>query len=129
MCGDYAFSSESSPRTVGSPPRVRGLPESIRAVAEHIRITPACAGTTTYIPPFPKRDRDHPRVCGDYPVSAAILLYTPGITPACAGTTIHSIHNVNRFEDHPRVCGDYSAARISGRPVLGSPPRVRGLPT
>jgi len=51
------------------------------------------------------------------------------ITPACAGITIMTkpINNMN--QDHPRVCGNYAEDDAQIYRALGSPPRVRELPT
>ena len=32
------------------------------------------------------------------------------------------------FEDHPRVCGEYGEYLDEHEPMMGSPPRVRGIP-
>ena len=58
----------------------------------------------------------------------AALGVVGGITPACAGTTHGSASLCSSLGDHPRVCGDYSLCPWSYPILLGSPPRVRGLP-
>ena len=51
-----------------------------------------------------------------------------GITPAHAGLTpFHTFESIC-FWDHPRACGAYLPGFSRLTAVLGSPPRMRGLP-
>ena len=38
------------------------------------------------------------------------------------------VQSVRNNEDHPRVCGEYYCAFVAREFMLGSPPRVRGIP-
>ena len=49
-----------------------------------------------------------------------------GITPACAGKTTGAATLGELLRDHPRVCGENGTQSSIFRPVVGSPPRVRG---
>ena len=90
---------------LGSPPRVRGTGFPPGIPPGPYRITPACAGNSTFSDYGEDIDKDHPRVCGEQ-VNVRIsrqrgigspprvrgtvpelLLPLPcrGITPACAG--------------------------------------------
>ena len=53
----------------GSPPRVRGKGPAERSVGRKSGITPACAGKSTLPSATKWRKRDHPRVCGEKPLS------------------------------------------------------------
>ena len=49
-----------------------------------------------------------------------------GITPAYAGKSAVYAEIVLYCGDHPRVCGEKTAARLTGKALRGSPPRMRG---
>ena len=92
---------------LGLPPHTRGIP--IRRAGNHklIGITPAYAGNTNFVQVSHKKDRDYPRIRGEYlpllvpdflisglpPHTRGILTgkrfgkLTVGITPAYAGNT------------------------------------------
>ena len=149
MCGEYLKVSIMIRILVGSPPRVRGILNDLCSEAGNLRITPACAGNTFKVLSSRAFVRDHPRVCGEYlarekdgesgggspprvrgiRLMTAVFSLLKRITPACAGNTGVSARNRKAAEDHPRVCGEYQ--KKNGRMVrrLGSPPRVRGIPS
>ena len=111
-------------------------------------ITPACAGNTSNDIHFIFINRDHPRVCGEYisnllsdsgslgspPRVRGIhekkrkLMDEVRITPACAGNTACCQRSLAQWGDHPRVCGEYTINLLSVKKLIGSPPRVRGIP-
>ncbi len=112
-------------------------------------ITPACAGNTMRMKTGTNGFRDHPRVCGEYAIEYDPLLNGAGspprvrgirtkslsqkplarITPACAGNTASGKGMMMNDGDHPRVCGEYAYEINPYCKHLGSPPRVRGIPT
>ena len=49
-----------------------------------------------------------------------------GITPAYAGKSPGPGSGRSAFRDHPRVCGEKEFSRLTSKPGLGSPPRMRG---
>ena len=51
------------------------------------RITPACAGKTSFVTRIGRRGRDHPRMRGEDVVTVSTTAGAHGITPACAGKT------------------------------------------
>ena len=89
---------------------------------------------------------DHPRVCGEKPMTA--ISSTPtrgspprmrgkvllsknhllglGITPAYAGKSRKGEPKWHTVLDHPRVCGEKSCQTGELSSALGSPPRMRG---
>ena len=131
---------------MGSPPRMRGKEASRKLRGTLKGITPAYAGKRA------KRGRlaagrwDHPRVCGEKALIHGITfpsLGSPprmrgkahalkkrplpvGITPAYAGKSSFLSGCTRMPRDHPRVCGEKLASGFLLRPVLGSPPRMRG---
>ena len=112
-------------------------------------ITPAYAGKSLTIQKMSTASRDHPRVCGEkfclnvIPNSIkgspprmrgkVTLLYAladrEGITPAYAGKSLFQLDRLECAGDHPRVCGEKTAARLTGKALRGSPPRMRGKGT
>ena len=122
--------------------------EELKPIArkfEQWRITPACAGRTSFSVFNCHACGDHPRVCGKNPTSLAalpLLMGSPprvreertvgkkiypylGITPACAGRTLKFFYYFFIHEDHPRVCGKNIYVLVSTIELVGSPPRVR----
>ena len=147
VCGEYGSMAFPWGRPMGSPPRVRGVHLRQQALDGCDGITPACAGSTSLQPSPSVRFWDHPRVCGEYSAPRCgrgevggspprvrgvrdppgIQGVRPGITPACAGSTRPSRHPGSSTRDHPRVCGEYCTTTGWLIPMMGSPPRVRGV--
>ena len=51
-----------------------------------------------------------------------------GITPAHAGNTFRPFPVSLRKGDHPRACGEYVLLASHAAVIMGSPPRMRGIP-
>ena len=144
MCGEKIRAVSATTASVGSPPRVRGKVSPVRISHRHNRITPACAGKRTWPSPAAQPLWDHPRVCGEKPVSVPPMYQLPGspcgekgrptaasacpsgITPACAGKSAGVDDRCRLRQDHPRVCGEKSPLAFAISASMGSPPRVRG---
>ena len=110
----------------GSPPQVRGKLLIAPFEIFSIRITPAGAGKTYLLLLVVKRERDHPRRCGENdavfvtsrpetgspPQVRGKPSYTTectanrGITPAGAGKTGWDGATHKHCKDHPRRCGE-----------------------
>ena len=111
-------------------------------------IIPAYAGSTTRTEPRPRKNRDHPRVCGEHDIQLPPPLADLGSSPRMRGARITDIgdtvavriipayagstpacdlqrHNTG---DHPRVCGEHRSICRAYRPIGGSSPRMRGAP-
>ena len=69
----------------GSPPRVRGKGPASRRFPARAGITPACAGKSNFVYWCGYRDGDHPRVCGEKLMYAALLKYRRGSPPRVRG--------------------------------------------
>ena len=98
----------------------------------------------TAIPDF----SDHPRACGVYKFLMHMRSLGGGssprvrglqnplaefkrglrIIPARAGFTVTPEGVAYATTDHPRACGVYTPRPVRSRGLLGSSPRVRGLP-
>ena len=148
-CGDYSPLHLLQLQASGSPPRLRGLLDIVIIIKINSRITPALAGTTDKHRVNKKHCKDHPRACGDYLFFVLLIIGMEGspprlrgllfikksgqnftrITPALAGTTSQNQMIEIILEDHPRACGDYLPVDFSKLNHIGSPPRLRGLPT
>ena len=147
-CGENVKIDSARLINPGSPPRVRGKPSCAHLLCYPHRITPARAGKTDRLPNDRRRDRDHPRACGENRSSCAFtfavsgspprvrgkhtevrltgVLY--GITPARAGKTRGALPRTAANADHPRACGENAGRLVVLWPSVGSPPRVRGKP-
>ena len=110
----------------GSPPRMRGKPFCGIGIYSADRITPADAGKTVVFLFYTTMCRDHPRGCGENPVSEVLeppFLGSPPrmrgklccyarvtrkdrITPADAGKTYRKATQASASRDHPRGCGE-----------------------
>ena len=109
-------------------------------------IIPAHAGNT-HEPELPaRRERDHPRACGEHNGFSISLLYARGSSPRMRGTHVRSdafrgghgiipAHAGNtssasdwdrRHWDHPRACGEHRDSDLFLTHVPGSSPRMRG---
>mgnify|MGYP006882881248 CR=1 FL=1 len=55
-----------------------------------------------------------------------LMCTTTRITPAYAGKSLRASPPCTTTWDHPRVCGEKSVWHFQLRPVVGSPPRMRG---
>ena len=111
-----------------------------------VGIIPAYAGNTDCGDAFMLPVWDHPRVCGEHPVTTpdsdtaagssprmrgthfpTMPARLPvGIIPAYAGNTIIFFVVSFHLEDHPRVCGEHTRGARSTRRCRGSSPRMRG---
>ena len=129
-----------------SPPRMRGKAKNRCRSCPLTRITPACAGKRSSHAPRACMYRDHPRVCGEKPVTltsnghiqgspprmrgkvagVCACNVVQGITPAYAGKSKVFKNLIPTYEDHPRVCGEKCAFSFWSLFLLGSPPRMRG---
>ena len=146
-CGEYFPGRCRRGNRRGSPPRMRGIPFPLKNNGNRYRITPAHAGNTRSTLRRCSLPRDHPRACGEYcirrqfletavgspPRMRGILQVFPdvllrrGITPAHAGNTDCQERYIADLWDHPRACGEYLTTSILNVPLLGSPPRMRGI--
>ena len=146
MCGEKALSTFSSRKNSGSPPRMRGKVQPDADGCRPPGITPAYAGKRMLYARAVRRDRDHPRVCGEKPgrpFTKTSSMGSPprmrgkagwplcglpciGITPAYAGKSPASPAYFPLGRDHPRVCGEKGVVKRSAWGFRGSPPRMRG---
>ena len=85
VCGEHASGSVSSLCQPGSSPRMRGA--RARTIRRTIptRIIPAYAGSTHHRRRVCSRGGDHPRVCGEHPMSATAYQTQEGSSPRMRG--------------------------------------------
>ena len=113
MCGEQKSMLRWALALLGSPPRVRGTGGSGSKRAKGAGITPACAGNSLGSTIVALGNKDHPRVCGEQDMIAALDSQLEGspprvrgtgrysrggdyfmrITPACAGNSSYAIHD------------------------------------
>ena len=126
VCGEQNIDIILEPASGGSPPRVRGTESGAGMIGQGNRITPACAGNSSYCRYSCGGGEDHPRVCGEQvsvdsidcrrlgspprvrgtATDANIKSNNGRITPACAGNRVQNHILSPQIQDHPRVCGE-----------------------
>ncbi len=148
VCGEHFQKDFKRNSNIGSSPRMRGARAAIRGPRDAPGIIPAYAGSTIFKIVIEWIVKDHPRVCGEHPMterrrqsnrgSSPRMRGAPGrrtrpsrrlgIIPAYAGST--HCHRPPRLvrRDHPRVCGEHPRAPPPARRYSGSSPRMRGAP-
>ena len=84
-CGENLGQLRFDTSILGSPPQVRGKQRQRPFEFFQIGITPAGAGKTQFFVFAPRRDKDHPRRCGENPVTAAVTPLKPGSPPQVRG--------------------------------------------
>ena len=125
-CGENKIHLFTSYLGIGSPPHLRGKRIKKRRNSLVKRITPAPAGKTFICYYVYDTDKDHPRTCGENPMTVKSKILEPGspphlrgkhekgyrspditrITPAPAGKTTFELVFIFRDKDHPRTCGE-----------------------
>ena len=133
-------------RRRGSPPHARGRQPGPSPGGRRFRITPACAGKTSFAIRIGRLARDHPRMRGEDGSRVIQWVADVGspphargrrirrrrrlgilrITPACAGKTLAHAREWRSEQDHPRMRGEDDGTRYDTPDELGSPPHARG---
>ena len=145
-CGENSPEPLPTESEFGSPPRMRGKQEFVNIALGENRITPAHAGKTCVFAWMLSEQADHPRACGENPMSKQSRFANSGspprmrgkpshnlriarvrrITPAHAGKTWASRTGHGNESDHPRACGENVRRGRDTTSLGGSPPRMRG---
>ena len=146
VCGENPCFCRGVSSRWGSSPRMRGKPRHECARSDRRRLIPAYAGKTLSSSAGRRRNRAHPRVCGEnFPPRASISSRRGSsprmrgkprqfsrrrgyrrLIPAYAGKTVASVPPVTSSSAHPRVCGENSSVIYDATARLGSSPRMRG---
>ena len=85
MRGEYRNVHPCAPGATGSPPHARGVPSVTLTRLYLPGITPACAGNTGDDVGRGLRERDHPRMRGEYCLLRSPLLQSQGSPPHARG--------------------------------------------
>ena len=91
VCGENVNFWSLHCLALGSPPRVRGKQMRENKDGWHVRITPACAGKTSFVFLFRKSFRDHPRVCGENYALLPHWKRRTGSPPRVRGKHFHNL--------------------------------------
>ena len=146
MCGEKLSCQVTFRSQLGSPPHVRGKESHASSLVWQTRITPACAGKSSFLISLAHATWDHPRMCGEKlarimqaidqtgspphvrgkVLGKAVQLVQDRITPACAGKRSGKPHRGDHGQDHPRMCGEKLFFHRLWLCPEGSPPHVRG---
>ena len=128
VCGEHNVCDVLGGHCEGSSPRMRGTLAGRGDEHPLTGIIPAYAGNTHNAPCACRRDRDHPRVCGEHIRGGGLRRHHSGssprmrgthrfleifskpcgIIPAYAGNTTHKYDFPFYQGDHPRVCGEHT---------------------
>ncbi len=84
-CGENLASGLETATEAGSPPRMRGKLYYVLQTIEHRGITPADAGKTAICGSNTKRQKDHPRGCGENAFPSSPTAVTEGSPPRMRG--------------------------------------------
>ena len=126
LCGEKTKAARRRLMGTGSPPPMRGKGYTDKSLTAMDRITPAYAGKSHFATQPEKYAWDHPRLCGEKPLSVSYSLHVPGspppmrgkvprvyfsqtvyrITPAYAGKRDERSSRTDTVGDHPRLCGE-----------------------
>ena len=126
VCGEKNLCILRRVEIPGSPPRMRGKAPTKTGCSCPGGITPAYAGKRTLFCLAGRRNRDHPRVCGEKSMYSGVFYERYRITPAYAGKSFPAGCPRSRSRDHPRVCGEKPRRPPAAAVGIGSPPRMRG---
>ena len=85
VCGENHRSTPIQSAGAGSSPRVRGKRSSWRKYARDFGLIPACAGKTSHGSSPAKKERAHPRVCGENGTIDAFADSPTGSSPRVRG--------------------------------------------
>ena len=145
-CGEHLTGYKDQLGFEGSSPRMRGARSFSYTCFAFLRIIPADAGSTDAESRYSVTARDHPRGCGEHPLSTYIWTMILGssprmrgarsrvwwwirwcrIIPADAGSTPAGPTGRRNTGDHPRGCGEHRPPELESAPGTGSSPRMRG---
>ena len=110
----------------GSSPHTRGA-RSRREVFERAKwIIPAYAGSTESGGLAWRLAGDHPRIRGEHPIGAYLVLAVNGSSPHTRGARSIASKTNSRAKDHPRIRGEHTAPAHSVHTGQGSSPHTRG---
>ena len=146
VCGEKPERKAPRRPRLGSPPRMRGKETDSRRQCCSAGITPAYAGKRTLFCLAGRRNRDHPRVCGEKcsdHIDKGMIEGSPPrmrgkvrellfsfhcarITPAYAGKSLRFPSAIRCGWDHPRVCGEKWQPLRASTLALGITPAYAG---
>ena len=89
----------------GSPPRARGKALLLRQAISARRITPACAGKRTVLPPPQPSAQDHPRVRGEKADLSGTEIGRQGSPPRARGKVFSIAHKRSNSWITPACAG------------------------
>ena len=106
VCGEQLSEQLVKETGAGSPPRVRGTVQSTFTPPNEWGITPACAGNRVNHKDGNKKNKDHPRVCGEQARRYADLPGIFGSPPRVRGTVLHSLYRLLHGGITPACAGN-----------------------
>ena len=105
VCGEKSSLMQMDVGPLGSPPRMRGKGELPKDTKDYFGITPAYAGKRMLYARAVRRDRDHPRVCGEKTAPRHRLHLAKGSPPRMRGKGIQPCNQWVRVGITPAYAG------------------------
>ena len=105
VCGEKLKSAFTAVESLGSPPRMRGKAIGSNLFYSVYGITPAYAGKRRRKWFITAGAKDHPRVCGEKPVTVRCMVLNLGSPPRMRGKAIRRIHIVHDDGITPAYAG------------------------
>ena len=126
VCGEKPERKAPRRPRLGSPPRMRGKETDSRRQCCSAGITPAYAGKRTLFCLAGRRNRDHPRVCGEKIASWTVCRVSMGSPPRMRGKGTSAVVMRRQLGITPAYAGKSRTRRCWTKTTAGSPPRMRG---
>ena len=106
VCGEQRRKGLTRHQLAGSPPRVRGTAETLRRRKKDERITPACAGNSSFFYRSNCMSWDHPRVCGEQYLPLLLFGGVQGSPPRVRGTVFLKVCRTDIYRITPACAGN-----------------------
>ena len=105
VCGEKSSLMQMDVGPLGSPPRMRGKGELPKDTKDYFGITPAYAGKRMLYARAVRRDRDHPRVCGEKTAPRHRLHLAKGSPPRMRGKAPSNVDVPGTYGITPAYAG------------------------
>ena len=128
-CGEYWVMALALPLLIGSPPRVWGIQDKYCEGEACERFTPTRVGNTRPPQQLPTQPcGSPPRVWGIRDIGV-VTSTAMRFTPTRVGNTQPRYQSEVLSSVHPHACGEYPEPEPEPGRIVGSPPRVWGIPS
>ena len=116
-CGEQARVLRGRRGRAGSSPRMRGAAVAVDVRHVGAGIIPAHAGSSSSYAAGPRRDRDHPRACGEQSRAASSSNFTTGSSPRMRGAVMEAMKTLMESGIIPAHAGSRLKNPSSKHPI------------